>query len=82
MVNGVAELTLGVVRPGCKGCGFSFVDQQLVCRRYPPQVTILIAPNPPPRTGIGPQVLAAYPIVNADMWCGEWRSGSLGPQQG
>lgn len=76
-MNGTG-VVLGSLRPGCKACRWSFVDGELTCRRNPPQVSILMIPAPPPRVGqIIPQVLAAFPIVRPDMFCGEWASAAV-----
>ena len=40
------------------------------CLRFPPQVFALLVPTP---TGSGVQVSAAYPTVNPDLPCGEYR---------
>lgn len=54
-----------------------------VCRRNPPQVSVVMAPMPGNiatggRPGVGPVPVAAFPPINspADEWCGEW-SGKL-----
>ena len=69
---------LMLTRPGCKVCRWMWMDgHDMVCRRYPPQVSIIMLPAPPPRVGqMMPQVLAAFPVVQEAMWCGEWASVS------
>lgn len=50
-------------------------DRDIVCRRFPPQMSILLVPMPPPRAGqMGPQPFASYPPVHDAMRaCGEFR---------
>ena len=54
----------------CDNCAYCWKSQidpktltkQLVCRRYPP-LGFPVGPN---------QVIAIFPPLNADMYCGEW----------
>ena len=65
--------------PGeCLDCRWSTHEQtDLVCRRHPPQVSIIVSMN-----GITgkqqPVSMAAFPIVKPDMWCGEF-AGNAAP---
>ncbi len=44
-----------------------------VCRRYPPQVTVILVPQPPPRVNqLAPQPFATFPPVVPAHPCGEW----------
>lgn len=58
----------------CRGCRWHAVEKpDVVCRRYPPQVTVLMVPAPPPRVGqLQPMPFATFPPVNPDAPCGEW----------
>lgn len=52
------------------------------CRRFPPQVSVVMIPHHSQLTGkpsFTPSPVAAMPIVEDDLWCGEWveREGSL-----
>ena len=60
----------------CSACQFRHqdTDRDIVCRRYPPAVSIVMVPAPPPRTGIAPMPIASYAPVRDDMRaCGEFR---------
>lgn len=61
----------------CTSCSHrNRLDENTIeCRRFPPQVTILLVQQ---RTimgdQIGPQSFAGFPLVQADQWCGEFAS--------
>lgn len=64
-----------IIRRGrsCHQCRHSAEENGLVCRRYPPQVTVLMVPAPPPRVGqMMPQPFATFPPIDPDRPCGEW----------
>lgn len=45
----------------------------VVCRRYPPQVTVVLVPQPAPRAGqLAPQPFATFPPVVPEHVCGEF----------
>jgi len=63
----------------CGNCRFAHVDQtkDRVCRKLPPQVSILLVPQRvavahPTSIGVSPQPFATFPPVNPEMWCGAW----------
>jgi hypothetical protein len=58
----------------CLQCRFHGKEgADVVCRRYPPQVTVLLVPAPPPRVGqFSPQPFSTYPPVQPSHPCGEW----------
>jgi hypothetical protein len=55
----------------CKDCKFR-VDGE--CRRYPPQVSIVMMPTKVAVAGptLQPSPLATFPPVEDDLWCGEF----------
>lgn len=57
----------------CRLCKFATPvnPQQLQCRRYPKQVTILPIPTGPNQARLEP--LAAYPLMSPDEDCGEFK---------
>lgn len=66
--------TLNALRPACQRCRWVFREGDMVCRRNPPQSTIIMVPAPPPRVGqMQPMTLAAFPTVHKDMFCGEFK---------
>lgn len=60
----------------CGTCRFwlHVSEQEKVCRRYPPNSTLI------PAGGIsGPQTVSFFPGMKADGWCGEYRErGAVG----
>lgn len=84
--NALAELKpfngtkiIPVIARACEACIYSAKEvPDLVCRRHPPQVTFLVVPRMVP-TPQGPrQAMAtvphtAFPIMQRDQWCGEFR---------
>lgn len=66
---------IGAYRGTCGRCRHSFVVQgDMVCRRFPPQMSIVLVPAPPPRVGqMMPTPLAGWPPVNATSSCGEFQ---------
>jgi len=66
--------SLNALKPACQRCRWMFRDGDMVCRRNPPQSTIMMVPAPPPRAGqMMPVTLASFPTVQKDMFCGEFR---------
>ncbi|GBQ28700.1 hypothetical protein HLH34_15280 [Gluconacetobacter azotocaptans] len=70
------------VRPGaaarsCRQCRFHGLEgPDVVCRRYPPQVTVVMVPQPAPRAGqLAPQPFATFPPVVPEHVCGEFAAG-------
>jgi hypothetical protein len=61
------------LKPACQRCHWMFRDGDMSCRRNPPQANVLLMPAQPPRVGIAPAVMTAFPIVQRDMFCGEFR---------
>lgn len=60
----------------CRSCEFKLVvAQNIFCRRYPP--TTLIVPQSMPDGKIVPSVQSAFPPVNPDNPCGEYRRNDL-----
>lgn len=62
----------------CAICKFIYLGQpdkelkrQMRCRRFPPQVSILVTPS-------GPMEFTYFPLVNAVQTCGEWQPALLG----
>lgn len=57
----------------CRSCRFSTIEvNDRVCRRYPPQVTILLTPAPAPHTGTMLQTFSSFPVVQDMAWCGQF----------
>jgi hypothetical protein len=67
-----AELA-SALKPACGRCHWMFRDSDMSCRRNPPQANVLLMPAQPPRVGIAPAVMTAFPLVQKDMFCGEFR---------
>ncbi|ACI52211.1 hypothetical protein Gdia_2466 [Gluconacetobacter diazotrophicus PA1 5] len=45
----------------------------MVCRRFPPQVTVVLVPQAAPRVGqLAPQPFATFPPVVPEHVCGEF----------
>ena len=62
----------------CADCRYVGYDgKQALCRRYPPQVSVLMTPAPPPRVGaMMPQPFATYPPIDITSPCGEYEFAS------
>ena len=60
----------------CAVCRFAwFEGKELVCRRNPPTVTVLMVPAGPLRPGqLMPQQMVTVPMVLASHWCGEFEA--------
>ncbi len=74
MINGVRPFKLNPPEPAecCTKCRFSLVDgPQLLCRRLPPQVTMVMVPTKL-QGGLQPIAMGAYPAVEGGQWCGEF----------
>lgn len=56
----------------CPKCRYSAKQEgDLICRRFPPQATIMMVPAPPPRLGaVELKTFCSFPLVNPDFWCG------------
>lgn len=62
-------------RKTCNECAFHGNEgPDVVCRRFPPQVTVLLVPAPAPRTGMAPMPFATFPPVTPEHICGEFRA--------
>jgi hypothetical protein len=80
-VNGSAITQ--IVTKACSKCQFSAEEKpDLVCRRYPMQVTFLVVPRQimipgphGPRAAVQPCPVphSAFPVMRPDQWCGEFR---------
>lgn len=59
----------------CGRCRFAWMEgKELVCRRNPPTVNVLLVPAGPLRPGqLVPQQMVTVPMVIASHWCGEFR---------
>jgi hypothetical protein len=59
----------------CRRCRHHGVEgTDVVCRRFPPQVTVVLVPAPPPRVGqLAPQPFATFPPVVPEHPCGEFQ---------
>jgi hypothetical protein len=88
--EGLAELKpfdgtkiVPVIARACEACRFSAMEKpDLVCRRYPMQVTFLVVPsevivgtpNGPRRVMQARAVPhSAFPVMQRDQWCGEFQ---------
>jgi hypothetical protein len=58
----------------CQACRCVWMEgNELVCRRYPPTVQIILVPAPAPRVGqMMAQQMAMLPPTRPDGWCGEF----------
>ena len=88
-VSALAELKpfngskiIPVVARACEGCKWSATEQNdLVCRRHPPQVTFMAVPQMVP-TPQGPKqammakAFTGFPVIRRDQWCGEFAQKS------
>lgn len=56
----------------CKNCRFSVVDasSDRVCRRNPPQVSLVVQPASVPRVGMELRAHTVFPVVTDQTWCG------------
>ena len=84
--TGPADIKLSaniIAEPTCSKCRHSFGDTgDLVCRRYPPQQTIVMVPQqgparlgprgPEQQVGFSPQPFSSFPICRPDQVCGEF----------
>lgn len=62
----------------CLDCRWYLAEgRQHLCRRFPPQVTVIMVPAPPPRAGqLMPQPFATYPLIDPKIPCGEFKAKS------
>ncbi|WP_043458947.1 hypothetical protein [Gluconacetobacter diazotrophicus] len=58
----------------CRQCRHHAVEAgDVVCRRFPPQVTVVLVPQAAPRVGqLAPQPFATFPPVVPEHVCGEF----------
>jgi hypothetical protein len=65
---------VGMARRTCRFCRHHGVEgNDVVCRRYPPQVTVVLVPQGAPRVGhLAPQPFATFPPVVPEHVCGEF----------
>lgn len=70
----------GLGRRTCRLCRHHGVEgSDVVCRRYPPQVTVVLVPQGAPRVGqLAPQPFATFPPVVPEHVCGEFAPGGEG----
>lgn len=49
---------------------------QGTCRRYPPATSVLPMPvqDSLGRQGFAPQTVSAFPVIQAENWCGEFHA--------
>lgn len=60
----------------CRSCEFlSRKDGQMYCCRYPPTPFCVMQPNG--QGGMTANIIAAYPPVNPDMPCGEYKRNEI-----
>lgn len=59
----------------CATCRFVLRDgKEMVCRRNPPTLNVVIVPAPPPRVNaLMPMPISGFPPVNDGMWCGAYQ---------
>ena len=83
IIGTLGHFTASKKAPGaCINCKWSTHEQSdLVCRRNPPSVSILMVPGKFANT-LQPQSMAAFPVVKPEMWCGEFGIGLLAPKEG
>ena len=61
-------------RNRCGNCRFSFLNNNMIfCRRYPPQVTMIMVPSRTQPDIFVPQNYSSWPLVQRDQTCGEFR---------
>ena len=61
---------------GCGSCEHRLrVGAMIVCRRYPPQMMVI--PMQQPNGQVVPGLQSNFPVVSADMICGEYRRSEL-----
>ena len=88
-INGVKRFVpVARIERACAVCRWSAMEQNdLVCRRLPPQVTfmqlaqMMQTPNGPRPTGAMQIVpFTSFPVMRKDQWCGEFsdRGGMTG----
>lgn len=64
--------------PTPKTCATCIHHFQSECRRFPPQVSVIMVPQRnvlAAQTQIQPTPVACFPQVTPDLSCGEWSSG-------
>lgn len=72
------EIRANIQAESCATCRYSHTDEtgDLVCRKSPPQATVLMVPAPPPRVGVVPLPFCTFPMIKPDQWCGAWEARS------
>lgn len=80
MAGLVIPAHLGPARRTCRQCRHHGVEgMDIVCRRFPPQVTVVLVPQGAPRAGqLAPQPFATFPPVVPEHVCGEFSAGAAG----
>ena len=78
-MNDIALPDLGISKlpakpkPRCSGCRYGEKEGgTIICRRYPPQVQIIMTPSGGMQHGLVPQVIQAWPTVSGTAWCGDF----------
>jgi hypothetical protein len=68
-------------KEACSNCRFRFLIPQdmkaVMCRRHPPfpmVQPVQVPPTPANPNGIGMQLVAHFPVLKGDQWCGEYRA--------
>lgn len=67
-----------VIKRACEACRWSFIEKpDMVCRRNPPHVGIVLAPQMVPtpqgmKQAMAPMPVTSFPIMRRDQWCGEF----------
>ncbi len=67
----------------CRDCRYrnKGKDKQVECRARSPQATIIMVPAARPVVAVAPQgpafapqIIACFPLIEDDWWCGEFRA--------
>lgn len=74
ILDGVGKFQRKEERPDCIKCKLSAHEGgDLICWAHPPTGTVILMPAKPPRMGLQPQVVSAYPVVQpVEKGCGEF----------
>ena len=70
----------------CLDCRWStHHGNDLECRRFPPQLSIILVPGKV-ANHVKPESFTGYPVVQPDLWCGEFQATAdvvpFGPRVG
>ena len=89
--SAVIDIPPSIIRNGkrtCAECLFHFHDAEgHWCRRYPPQVSVLMVPLPNSvrvqgATPVGPKPFSTYPPIDPAAPCGEFALATVGRMMG